>query len=73
MTIKLTIALLFLATFFSCAHKQKLVANYKVTPYGYVVWRYSKVGEPKKDIMSNGDTLVTTVDTMFIRRKQWHQ
>lgn len=42
--------------FFSCSQK---VANYKATSHGYVVWRYTKKGEPKKEILSTGDTLLT--------------
>lgn len=34
------------------------IANYKVTPEGYKVWRYTKPGETEKHILSTGDTLV---------------
>ncbi len=59
--------LLFCAVGCSAPNK---IANYKVTPNGYVVWRYTKVDGQKKDILSTGDTLVTTVDSIYVVRKQ---
>jgi hypothetical protein len=54
------------------------IPNYKSTPRGMVVYRYSKPGEPIKDIMGNGDTVVsceagtyrirTKVDTVWVLR-----
>lgn len=52
---------------FACSIKT--VPNYKVTPDGYIIWRYTKKGEPKKDILSNGDTLVTTKNNIYIISK----
>lgn len=48
--------------FISCQSKK--IANYKVTKNGYEVYRYSKNSEPTKDILSNGDTLVSTGHTI---------
>ena len=63
--ISFTILILLL---FSCA-SEKLTPNYKVTNDGIVIWRYTKSDQPKKDILSTGDTLVTFKDQMYILPK----
>lgn len=50
--------------FISCS-SQRRIANYKITPNGAVVYKYTKVGEPRKDILSTGDTLYSTGDTLY--------
>lgn len=59
---------LFLLLLISCSTRK--IANYKVTPYGTGIYRYTKPSEPKKDVFSNGDTLVTTADTMYIIKQR---
>lgn len=56
---------LFLLILFSCS-SQKKIPNYKVTEQGYIIWRYTRPGQPQKDILSSGDTLVTTKDSIYI-------
>jgi mitochondrial fission protein ELM1 len=65
-------ALPFILILASCAQSKK-VENYRVTSSGVQVWRYSKPGEPKMDILSTGDTLVTTMDSIYIIRKTTKQ
>lgn len=63
-SMKYTIMLILLL---SC-QSQKKIANYKVTPNGYEVYKRSKNGEPTKDVLSNGDTLVSTGTSIFIKK-----
>lgn len=44
----------------------KRVPNYDYSRGTIQIWRYTKKGEPTKDILSNGDTLVTTSFGMYI-------
>lgn len=60
--------ILFIFILVGCTTEKK-VPNYRVTPNGFEIWRYTKVGEPKKDILSNGDTLVTIGDGIYIIKK----
>ncbi len=45
------------------------IPNYQVTPNGYKVYQYTKIGEPSKDILSNGDTLVVVGGVMYVISK----
>ena len=47
----------------------KRVENYRVIDGQIEVYRYSNQNEPKRDILSNGDTLISTLDTIYIVRK----
>ena len=47
----------------------KSVPNYQVTNQGLKVYKRTKIGEPIKDILSNGDTLVTTKDSIYLLNK----
>ena len=47
----------------------KRVENYRVIDGQIEVYRYSNKNEPKRDILSNGDTLISTLDTIYIGRK----
>lgn len=47
----------------------KRVENYRVIDGQIEVYRYSNKNEPKRDILSNGDTLISTLDTIYIVRK----
>ena len=47
----------------------KSVPNYQVTNQGLKTYKRTKVGEPIKDILSNGDTLVTTKDSIYLIKK----
>ena len=50
----------------SCSYK---IPNYKATSKGYVIYRYTKPGEPIKEILLNGDTLVTEGNIRYFRYK----
>lgn len=52
---------IFIATLFSSilsVAQQRQIPNFKITPKGIVVWRYTVPGEPIKHILSKGDTLI---------------
>lgn len=43
--------------------------NYKVTPKGYVIWRYTKTQDEVKDVFLNGDTLFDNGSALVLIRK----
>lgn len=47
----------------------KSVPNYLVTNQGLKIYKRTKIGEPIKDILSNGDTLMTTKDSIYLIKK----
>jgi hypothetical protein len=58
--------IIFSVVLISCSHK---IPNYQATSKGYIIYRYTKPGEPVKEILRNGDTLVTEGDNRYFRYK----
>lgn len=56
--------ILFAALIASCSHK---IPNYKATSNGYIIYKYTKPGEPIKEILITGDTLVTDGDIRYFK------
>ena len=60
-----SVILLIIVLFASCVPQKIRTDNYKVTPKGLEVYKKTN-GYPTKDVISNGDTLVSTGDSIYI-------